>query len=91
MIWICTWLGLTKIQKTVHGLQFTVHVKMDARFRGHDIPGAVSLSKKLLEGLFLAEDVEVMLGEAVGFVADVLEEAQGGVVGFQFQGIILIQ
>ena len=36
----------------------------------------------LAECFFAAEDVVVVLGEAVGFVADVLQEAEGGIIRF---------
>lgn len=37
----------------------------------------------LIERLFLAEDVVVVLGEAVGFVAHLLQQSKGGVVAGQ--------
>jgi hypothetical protein len=38
---------------------------------------ALLLPQRLVEGGLAAEEVVVVLGEAVGFVADVLEEAEG--------------
>ncbi len=38
------------------------------------------------EGFLSSEDMVVVLGEAVGFVADLLEEAEAWVVSSEFEG-----
>ena len=42
------------------------------------------------EGVSVAEDVVVVLGEAVGFVADVLEKAECGVVAREGEGLFAV-